>query len=51
MPTRVAVFTKNRTNPGYEAARVGATGRQTDWASSPLTMCHVSPTMWQSKFH
>ncbi len=24
MPTRVAVFTKNRTNPGYEAARVGA---------------------------
>lgn len=24
MPTRVAVFTKNRTNPGYEAARIGA---------------------------
>jgi ribose transport system substrate-binding protein len=24
MPTRIAVFTKNRNNPGYEAARVGA---------------------------
>ena len=24
MPPRIAVFTKNRTNPAYEAARLGA---------------------------
>ena len=24
MPPRIAVFTKNRTNPAYEAARIGA---------------------------
>ena len=24
MPPRIAVFTKNKVNPGYEAARIGA---------------------------
>jgi ribose transport system substrate-binding protein len=43
MPFRIAVFTKNRTNPGYEAARIGADRTARQLGASTLHYVPVVP--------
>jgi hypothetical protein len=46
---RIAVFTKNRTNPAYHAARLGADRTSVRLGATTSTMCRTNLTACRSR--